>query len=312
MGDLDRFFTRPCDGGLQHAADRFVGVVLHCRVDRQPRAVGVRQGQFGIHRRRSDIDWTERPQSHRFEDPGIAVGHEGVAVGGILTGPAVSEVAPVDPVVPTVGQFHAVDILNGALGNHPDCQRVRLTGDEPRRHIERMTVVHTDDLGAVGDSVAVEPDIGAVVDTGEVQPVGPVVGGSGERGPIPPVLLVQLLGDFVEQVLADVEVRIYPGLLQDLQHRSRHPPHRNPRGVVVAGDRDRRTTGFQTRRRDQFPAFGQFDIRGGRWLRRGEHPVIGCTDQQEHHGEDLQKGLRHGAGGSLRWMRAEFGLRLIQ
>ena len=312
MGDLDRLFTRPSDSGLQHAADWFVGVVLHCRVDRQLRAVGVRQGQFGIHRRRPDIDWTKRPQSHRFEDPGIAVGYEGVAVGRILTGPAVSEVAPVDPVVPTVGQFHAVDILNGALGNHPDCQRVRLTGDEPRCDIERMTVVHTDDLGAVGDSVAVEPDVGAVVDTGEVQPVGPVVGGSGERGPVPPVLLVQILRHLVEQVLADVEVRIHPGLLQDLQHRSRHPPHRNPCGVVVAGDGDRRAIGFQTRRRDQFPAFGQFDIRGGRWLRRGEHPVIGRTDQQEHHGEDLQHGLRHGAGGSLRWMRAEFGLRLNQ
>ena len=291
--DVDRGLAVAGDRCAQHAADPLGGVVAHAGVDGQPRAVGVGQWQLGVDGGRTDGDSAGCLEVHRFPDAGVAVGNERVSVGGILVRSLIAQIAPVDPVVPAVGQLDTVDVLDGSFGGDLDRQDVRLARLDPRGDVELVVVVHPDDLAVVGDAVAVEPDVGAVVDAGEVQQVGLLAGRRGERGPVPPVLLVEVLGDLGEQVLAVVQVGVDAVVLQRLQHGGRHPAHRMPGGVVVTGAGHRVAVGAELAGRLELPAAGQFDVLGG--LRRGglEHPEVTGADQQEHDDDDRSERLRH-------------------
>ena len=211
LGDTDHRPAGPGDGRLQDTAHHGAGVVAHGGMQRQLGTGGIRERQLRGDRRWSDVHRPARPQTDRLEDPGVAVGHEGdrSPASNRVGGRSVSEIAPVDPVVPAVGQFHPVNVLNGALGSHPDREGVQRARTDPPRHVQIVIDVHPDDLAVVGDPLAVEPDVGAVVDSGEIQPVRREPGGSRKRGAIPPVLLVEL-GDALH-VRAVVQVGVDPG-----------------------------------------------------------------------------------------------------
>ena len=182
--------------------------VAETRIDRQPCGIGTWQRKFRVHRRRADHHGTGDPQVDRLPDSGISICHKGIAVGRILPGALVAQVLPVDPVVPTVRQLDAVDVLQRLLRGDLDRQCVRLAAVDPLRYIEFVRVVHADDPLVVGNQVTVQPDLGAIVDSGELQRIRRVARGRVERGAIPPVLLVEVLRDFIEQIRTEVEVRV--------------------------------------------------------------------------------------------------------
>ena len=169
----------------------------------------------------------------RLPDARIAVGDKRIPVGRILFWPLVTQVVPVDPVIPAVRQFDAVDILQRALRRDLDRQRVGRSLVHPSGDIEFVGGVHADDLVVARDQVAVQPDLGAVVDAGKLQHVRRVAGRCGECGAVPPVLLVEVLRDLVEQIGSVVEVRVGAVLLQGLQNGRRHSRDRMPAGCLV-------------------------------------------------------------------------------
>ena len=220
--DLDVGFSRPADGGAQNPPDSVGREVPHGGEDREPRRVRPRQWQVGVDGGGGDSDGSRHPQRDGFEDPGVAVRDEGITVAGILVGALIPEVVPVDPVEPAVGQLDAIDVLQRPLWSHLDGERIGLPRPNPRRRVDVVVDVHPDDLLGVGDEVAVEPDLGAIVDAGKVQLIRAVAGGGVERRAVPPVLLPEVLGHLLQKVLAVVQVRVGPVVLERLKNRGGH------------------------------------------------------------------------------------------
>ena len=109
-----------------------------------------------------------------FQIPALRSATKELPLTGFLFGPLVAEVVPVDPVEPAVGEFDAVDVLQGPLRGDLDGERVGTSRLDPPGDVEVVVDVHAHDLIGVGHQVTVQPDLGAVVDAGEVQLVGAV------------------------------------------------------------------------------------------------------------------------------------------
>ena len=186
---MDRRLARPRNRSFQRAADRLRREVAQVGEDREPGG-GFGEGQFRIHERMVDRNCARHPQIHGFPDAGIAIRNERNADARIpFLVALVADVFPVDPVIPTVRQFHAVHVLDQSLRRHLHGEHIARAALDPRGDIEFVGGIHADHLLVVGDLLAVEPDFGAIVDSRKFKRVG-FAGGRFEGRAIPPVLLV--------------------------------------------------------------------------------------------------------------------------
>ena len=181
-------FSRPRNRSFQRAADRLRREIAQVGEDREPGG-GFGEEQFRIHQRMVDRNAARHPQIDGFPDAGIAIRNKRNAGPRISPRSLVSDVFPVDPVIPTVRQLHAVHVLNQLLGCHLDGEHVPRAALDPRRDIQFVSGIHADHLLVVGDLLAVEPDFRPIVDSRKFQRVG-FAGGRFESRAIPPVLLV--------------------------------------------------------------------------------------------------------------------------
>ncbi len=259
-------------------------------MDGQARGIGAGQRQFGVHAGVADRHRARRAEVHGLPDPGVAVGHERIAVGRVLVRPLIAEVVPVDPVEPAVGQLDAVDVLQRPLRGDLDGQGVGLPAVDPRRHVELVVDVHADHLVGVGHQMTVEPDLGAVVDAGEAQLIRGVPRRRGERAAVPPVLLVEILRYFGEQVLAVVEVRVGAVVLQRLQHGRGHPAHVVPTRAAEVRAGHVRTRRRHVARRCEPPSRGQLDDAGGGLGLDEAREVTGADQKQQKQDHGAQNG----------------------
>ena len=251
-------------------------------MDGELRAVGLRQRQLGVHGRGADRHVARHAQVHRLPDARVAIGDERVAVAGILARAPVTDVVPVDPVEPTVGQLDAVDVLERPLRGDLDREHVGTAWLDPRGHVEFVIDVHADDLPGPGDEVAVQPHLGPIVDPGKVQLVGAVAAGRVERGAVPPVLQIQILRDAVEHVRAVVRIRDGAVGPECLEHRRGHRVHLVPVDIAVLRRRDDRTVGLGVPSRRERPPARQLELSRRTFGLHESRQVSGTDGQQDH------------------------------
>src|SRR5271165_924703 len=106
----------------------------------------------------------------------------------------------------------------------------------------------------------VDPDFGAVVDTRELESVGRETSRRSEYSAIPPVLLVQILRDVLQHVLANIQVGIHTILLQYLKNSRGHAMDRVPLTILIVGSRDGCTACLYVFRSGQFPVLRQLHL----------------------------------------------------
>ncbi len=143
--DLDVALAGPGDRRAKGATDLLRRCVAQAAVDRQLRGIGSWQRKFGVDRGLADHHRAGDPEVDGLPDSGITVRHKGIAVVGILPRSLVSDPVPVDPVVPAVGEFHSVDVLDRLLRGDLDRQGVGAAWIDPSRDVELVGVVHPDD-----------------------------------------------------------------------------------------------------------------------------------------------------------------------
>ena len=130
-GEGDRLFdlyvrlAGPGDGGAKNTTDLLHRGIAQAGVDGESRGIGSRQRKFGVHRGGTKNHRTGNPQIDRLPYSCIAVWDKGIAGGLAPSRPLISELFPVDPVVPAVGQFDTVDVLQRLLRSDLDGQCVR-------------------------------------------------------------------------------------------------------------------------------------------------------------------------------------------
>ena len=258
--EFDAGLALPRNCSLQRAGDGLRGKVMQRRINRKPRG-GLRQGKFRVDGWVFERDLTCGFQVDRFPDACVSVRHEGsieLMFPRVLA--FVSQIFPVDPIEPTVRQFHTVDVLNQLLGCDFYGQRILRSWLDPLRHIELVSGIHADDLLVVRHLLPVDPDFGAVVNSRELESVVRETSRRSEYSAIPPVLLVQILRDLLEHVLADIQVGVDTILLQDLENSCGHATDRMPLPVLVIGRGDRCTFCPSVFRSRQFPVVRQLQF----------------------------------------------------
>ena len=203
-----------------------------------------------------------------------------------------AEIVPIDPVVPAIRQFDAVDVLKRTFRRDLHCEGVRFTRSNPRRHVELVSDVHADNLLVVRDQVAVQPDFAAVIDSREIQEVGRAVGGRGERGAVPPILLVEVLGHFVAKVHPGIQLRVETVLPEDLEDGRRHAVDLVPGGGVVVLRRQSGAVRGEPSSGGQRPIVRQLKL--FRRIRRNDDCRVRTrAQQQRQRDEDLDGDLQH-------------------
>ena len=174
----------------------------------------------------------------RLPDSSIAVGDEGDG-NAIVTGRrTVADIFAIERVKPAVRQFHAIDVLDGALRRNLHGQRVALPWQYRVGDIQLRCHIHAHDLMIVRKLLAVQPDFRPVIDARKIQPIIFAARGRVKAGAVPPILLVEILRHIFDEIFADIEIGIDAILLQNFQHRGGDMPHRIPALGGIAGARN--------------------------------------------------------------------------